>query len=1108
MLEILYSGERKALDKELLCRIGKDAKSGKRITLLVPEQQVYSAENMLSYNGIMSPELEVVGFRRLCESVFRRFGGLAYNNITDGARLILMWRTVAALAPSLKEYGNIALDDIDMIKSLLASVSELSLYGVSPKVLEEHAQKIKKDNERLARKLEDLSLIAAANSALLKNEYNDPAEDTRRAVETLSQNDYFSGRTVYVAHFVSFSVYEKQLIDIIVSHADEVCVTLGMDQNEGREIFDTLRDTESFILRCAASHGKKPIRTHLVKDCTHRSAEIAHFVENIWDFGAKKYPKKCENIRIAVAENAEDEAKFVASDIARRLREGGVRYRDFAIIVRSTADYEGIIDRVLELYGLPSFISSRGDIKMRPAIRMILLALKIRSHNWQTEDVVSYVRCGFSGLSEDACDLLEQYASLWSISGKRWYDENDWSMHPRGFGAELTDSDRHVIEDLNEYRKMVIAPLVKLFEVFEKKPTLRDASASLYRFLGEIGLCDALKVRAAELRDKDRVSEADETVQIWNCFIESLDSLVTVAGDMKCDCASYLKLLSSSLEMSTIGKIPSGIDEIVISEASSLRASSVKYVYVMGLNEGVFPAPAGEDIILGDRDRRDLLAAGIELSPESTESAREEMFYLYLAGSAAERGLTFTYNKSKGTSTFLASVTSLYGDLKITDISTLPKETFVWSDTSALEYAVSVSDRDAATAEEIKKYLKDRGNIGFFEETSLIDGTYRYTGGKALYGDYMGLSQARLEQYALCPFAYFCKYVLSVSQTPSAEASSSDVGNFVHSFLERFVPRVFGDTQIISHDKMLEIFEETVRECEKALGDVAMTPRVKMLTARLKNNLAIVSDSLVREFEHSASRPKFYELKIGGEGLEPITVDLPDGGKVGIYGTIDRVDTYECDGEVYIRVTDYKSGSKTFSRAELAYGLNMQMLLYLESICKTRDKRFLDSLGVKDEGAPIPTGVLYFSTKMPDAETVTDDNFDKDEVNSRVVKKFSRIGLVCSDTDILRAMDDTEKGDFLPVTFLKSGDFSKNSQDAIVDSFDTVFDQIDRTVSRIAMDMRSGISDAEPLKTDRTDACRYCDMAAICRRKSYCAEHSEILHGVPGGEEDSEGGAY
>ena len=919
MLEIIYSRERENCDKELLSRIAKDVAEGKKITLLVPEQQVYNAELMLSYNKIMSPDLEVVGFRRLCESVFRRFGGLSYNNITDGARLILMWRTIAEIAPMLNEYANIALDDIDMIKSLMASVSELSLYGISPKSLETLAAKLKSSNEKLSRKLEDLALISAANSALLKNDYNDPAEDTKRVAEILENNDYFGERRVYIAHFISFTVYEKKVLENIIRTADSVSVFLGMDRSDKRDIFEMLRKTETTLLKLASANGVKLLRTQLDGENDSRADDIAYFAENIWDFSAEKYSGECKNIKIAVGESLEDESRFVASDIARKIREGGARYRDFAVILRSSAEYEGIIDRTLKNYGIPAFLSVRGDIKMRPSVRMILLALKIKSHNWQTEDVISYIRCAYTGIPEDACDDIERYANLWKISGKRWFDEDPWTMHPRGFGAEVTDEDITKLEELNGYRLALVSPLVKLFEIFDEKPTLREVSVKLYRFLEDIGLREKLEIRAAELRDKNRVAEADETVQLWNILIESLDSLVRVAGEMRTDSSSYLKLLSAALEMSDIGKIPSGIDEVIIGEAPSLRVSGVKYVYILGLNEGVFPAPIHEDVILGDRDRRDLESEGVELSPESSERARDEMFYFYLAGSLAQKELTLTYNNQRNVSTFVSSVYSLFEKVETVNISDLPYEDFVWSDISALEYSVMTREKDEKNSYEIKKYLEERGNIGFFEENDLVNGEYRYTGEKTLFGDYMGLSQSRLESYAMCPFAYFCKYVLSLEELPSSDPSSADIGNFVHSFLEQFIAKVFDGKTEVTDEILSETLDEVTEICSRSLGEVAKEPRIKMLVARLKDTLSLVTKSLAEEFSESKFSPAFFELKIGKDSLRPITVELPDGGKVGVYGVIDRVDTYEDDGKLYVRVVDYKTGKKVFSKADLAY---------------------------------------------------------------------------------------------------------------------------------------------------------------------------------------------
>jgi ATP-dependent helicase/nuclease subunit B len=120
--------------------------------------------------------------------------------------------------------------------------------------------------------------------------------------------------------------------------------------------------------------------------------------------------------------------------------------------------------------------------------------------------------------------------------------------------------------------------------------------------------------------------------------------------------------------------------------------------------------------------------------------------------------------------------------------------------------------------------------------------------------------------------------------------------------------------------------------------------------------------------------------------------------------------------------------------------------------------------------------------------------------------KLKRIGLVCGDISVLEAMDPSLKGVYIPVSVKKDGSISKKTENSVVSSFDELFDQINITVADIAYKMKQGNADAIPLKTNNQDACRYCSMSEVCRRKSYCAEHSEILHGVPDDEYNYEGG--
>ena len=95
--------------------------------------------------------------------------------------------------------------------------------------------------------------------------------------------------------------------------------------------------------------------------------------------------------------------------------------------------------------------------------------------------------------------------------------------------------------------------------------------------------------------------------------------------------------------------------------------------------------------------------------------------------------------------------------------------------------------------------------------------------------------------------------------------------------------------------------------------------------------------------------PDAFELPIDGSSLKPLHISLSDGTHISVGGKIDRVDIYVKDGVKYIRVVDYKTGSKEFVLSDVLSGLNMQMLIYLDIIC---DKELSGS----DYS---PAGVIY-----------------------------------------------------------------------------------------------------------------------------------------------------
>lgn len=131
---------------------------------------------------------------------------------------------------------------------------------------------------------------------------------------------------------------------------------------------------------------------------------------------------------------------------------------------------------------------------------------------------------------------------------------------------------------------------------------------------------------------------------------------------------------------------------------------------------------------------------------------------------------------------------------------------------------------------------------------------------------------------------------------------------------------------------------------------------------------------------------------------------------------MDRVDLMEADGRRYVRVVDYKSGSKVFRLDDVYYGLNLQMLIYLFTIWKNGTGRLEDAL---------PAGVLYLPAR--DHIINTSRNASDQQVEQEHTKKYKMNGLVLEDPVCVYGMEQKAAGVFIPVKVKDSGGFDARS---------------------------------------------------------------------------------
>lgn len=1042
--------------------------------LIVPEQQAVDAETRMADLLDKLPgnsyelDLEILNFKRLCNRVFRELGGLSYNYISDAGKSLLMWKALTELSENLSEYGGKI--DKSRVDLMLAAVSEFKAYRVSPSALQRSLEKLP-ETSPLAPKISDLALIFADYLSLLALS-DDSADDLTKAAEKIEAHNFFKDADVCFDSFNGYTPQEFEIIRLAARQAHSLTISLTLGDGTP---FENLNSTANTLKRLVGEFDE----IHLTTDFRHKTDSLKFLEQNLWQNTSSDLVPT--DIRLVECPDQFNECEAVAADILKRVR-NGASYRDFAVAMRGTDRYDGIIDLILEKYGIPCFFSKRTLLSEKSLVRLIFSSYSIITNGFQATDIITLIKTGLTDLTPDEAAPLIRYAEQWRIRGRRLWT-SEFRLPPDGWKSEPDEDSSNLLSALNSSREKLISPLLALSEKLTKPLTVREHAAALYAYLIDLSIPAKLDSRAKSSEPAD----AAELVQLWSVTVDSLDEIVSVIPDLEADADTFVKLLSIVFDSVDIGRIPASVDAVTVGDASLLRASA-KHLYVIGANEGVFPAAPDGGGIFTDSDREKLTELGIELSGGGEYRAADERFTFYRALTAPSESVTVSWStadlsgKSMRPSLGALRLKKLFPALKVTKYSELPLTERLEGRPKLIEYAAEAAGTQLGEAidsylssdpELSKKLAKLRTPLAESDASLSNETTELIAGGN------LALTQSRLDSYVLCKFSYFCKYILKLEESEPLDFDSADIGIFIHHILEMFVSQ--NDLSEVDIDAAVDaLVDEYMQKFAGRSDDV----RLSHLFTKLRRSSKLLCKNIAAEFSQSGFVPSFYELPIkfptpGTESVDPLEVDLGDGTRACIYGIADRVDTYRRDGKLYVRVVDYKTGAKEFSMDDISLGLNLQMLLYLFSIWKNggKDDSALKKLAGSDE--ILPAGVLYFSANVP---TVTlDAELPPTEVESLVADKLTRKGLLLNDNDVLSAMEQELGGHYLPVKVKKDGSFMRSDALKTLEDFGSLLGSIEDTIRRIGGEMKRGRVDAKPMKNKKHDACKYCKMKPVCR---------------------------
>ncbi len=1074
------------------------AEGNSRLILLVPEQYSFDNERYMleKFGDAVAQNIEVLSFTRLADFVCKELNEPAGQDPGDGTKILFMLRAMNMVQDKLEYYGDHAAS-VPLAKQLVQESKAIQQSAVLLEQLEALAAETARP--RFAQKLRDIVLIFSAYNALISEQYPLSGNTLERLCTLLDESHLLEGYTVGIDGFKGYTMQELHVIKRLMRQCEDVYMTSCTEDPYGADpslLFSSVNQTAKQCIAIAKESGTSvKIHKSETEGIRYTNPALKHLEKNFFtslerpfDTGSNGSP---DAVTVITAQTVQEECTFIAATIRHLLREEHYRCKDIAVIVRNEEDYRRELLTAFRRYEIPVFEDSRQPIQYQPLVVLCRTVLRLAC-SFTTEQFLLYLKTGLTPLEEKDVADLENYILQWEIRGSELLEP--FTHNPKGLGREEDEQSKKLLESLEKSRRTAVDPLRPLMDC-RQKGTYKKYGTLLYQLLEKTRVGDKLYSIAATYSEEAKIGLANEQDATWRIVMQTVDLLSSVYGEEGQNLSNYTAHFDAVLSVTTLGSIPQSLDEVAVGSADRMRLSAPKAVFVAGCAEGVFPAGAQNSGLFSRRDQEELSRNGIEIDISQEQLTAEERFTAYSAVSAPSEKVFLSYHRVDPAgaallpSGIINSVRELFPeDLSDRDADSYSplyycetKESAFHTYAELLTRNTEQSRSDAYTIRQVLSKDPDMDARLRAVEAATSKTQFRIEDKKiaeGLFGKDMGLSASRVDKYHRCPFEYFCEFGMEAQPRRPAKLDPSQTGTVVHWILEHLVKETGMDTLI--HMSQKERHEEVDRwlsvYLEHFMGGAGdKTERFRYLYHRLSVSLYEITDRLCLEFEQSEFKPTDFELKIGDEenGIPSYRLDLGEKGSIRIGGSIDRVDTYEKDGVTYIRVVDYKTGTKTFKLNDILYGLNMQMLIYLFAVEDEGKARY---------GENKPAGILYYPAKRVSISQASHKEPSADEMAEQ--KKINHgSGLFLLDENTLEAMEKDLGGCYIPIEIGKKGKSKGNPVGNLItpQRMEQLHGQIDLILSEMHDSLLEGHIEAYPANgSDYEHTCDYCDYKVVC----------------------------
>ncbi len=1078
MLKLVLGGSGSGKTACLYSQLTARAKQKLPSILLVPEQFTSSTEGRIyrELGDELSGYVDSFSFTSLAEKILETQGGAAAETLTDAGRAVLIRRTLEQLQDSVHYYYKHR-KNAAFCQMAAQTIEELKNAGLAADELCRFAAGNGADGGKLA----ELGLIYKGYETLLARTGMDPADRIMLAAQKLEEQlpPFMEGCSVFIDECDIFDAPRKRMMGAMLAALPEVTVALCDDgapmQADDAGLFSGAKKTIAQLRQLARKNGAEvavPLVLH--EDLRHKEAPgLAAAARLLAGEKPEEEYQQADEIRLYAAPSREEEARAAAGAIRRLMRQG-VRCSKIAVVCREPANYRAAVRYEFRMAKIPLYCDGATTPEFSaPAAAVRALLELVRGVDY-TENMTALAKTGLPALSEEEVCALENYAYTWAPRAAEWWEP--FTKSPRGFGdAPLSEDDQHTLEMAENARAYLAGPVEKLRNA-TRAGTAEQISRALYFCLNELGAEQRQAEQVDALRQSRGIPAAEEAAREWNVVMGLLDQMARLLGEQEVTAAEYADLFVLLLRASDLGHIPQALDAVLFTSAVNMRLDTPEYVFVLGLAEEEFPAAPAETGLLSHADRDALARCQIDLQDCFENQVVREQVCFYKALTAPSRGLWLSWPKGAGV-TLCAAVQPIIDalqpeppELELADMAATPESAL---DCLGGGWQMSAAERSALT----EALAQENGEGIYLPTPDRLDRPRRLNDLPALaglLGRQLNISPSQLEKYYSCPYGYFLQYVLGLRPRRKAEMTPDQSGSLMHWVLQMALePQPGEDNPCRGLAPIAELSDEQIAERAAMLVDEyarrclpESTARLKYLLSRMKRSMAELLCYLRDEQAQSRFETVACEVRIGAGGLMPWTDKLSGGQTVRLIGKIDRADEWvDEDGTRWVRVVDYKTGTKKLNLREVYCGLDCQMLLYLFSLTRDKNGRFTGTE---------PAGVLYLLADPSPRSTTHND--------AKNTMDFELDGLVLAEQKIYEAMDAGMTGKYLPFS-CKNGKPGNGVKAHTADErkLERIQNHLDGLVTGMGERLYDGEIDAVPLVPGQNKSpCRWCDYGFVC----------------------------